>query len=135
MTSIGLLILRAGIGGLMISAHGWPKLQKLLSGGPIQFPNPIGLGSELSFILVVFAEFFCSILLILGALTRLSLIPLIKTMAVAIFIVKSGKPLDVIELPLLFLIVYISLFLTGPGKYTINIPLLKKSKFLDWITR
>lgn len=135
MTNMGLLVLRVSIGMLMIIGHGWPKLNKLLSREAIQFPDPIGIGSELSFILVVFAEFFCSILLILGTLTRAGLIPLIKTMVVAIFIVKAGKPLDVIELPVLFLIIYVSLFLSGPGKYALSVPLTKKSKFLDWITR
>lgn len=135
MDGIGLLILRVSVGGLMIAGHGWGKLQKLISGDPVQFPDPIGIGSEVSFILVVFAEFFCSILLMLGTLSRLSLIPLITTMSVAVFIVKSGKPLDVFELPLLFLIVYVSLFLTGPGAYALRVPFSKKAKWIRWITR
>lgn len=129
----GLLILRVSVGLIMIFAHGLPKFNKLTSGEPIQFPDPIGIGSETSFILVIFAELFCSILLILGVSTRLTLIPLITTMLVAVFIVKAGKPLDVIELPLLFLVTYIALFLTGPGKFSLKIPIPKKNKWIDYL--
>ena len=133
MLHIGLLILRVSVGVLMLVAHGWPKLGKLLSGDPIQFPDPIGLGTEISFYLVVFAEVVCSILLISGALTRLSLIPLITTMLVAVFVVKSGKPLDVIELPLLFLVVYVGLFFTGPGNIAAKIPSSTNNKWMKFI--
>ncbi len=133
--NLGLLILRLGAGGLMLAAHGWPKLQKLLSGNPIQFPDPIGLGTELSFMLVVFAEFLCAILLIAGTLSRLSLIPLITTMLVAVFIVKSGKPLDAIELPLLFLSAFVALFFTGPGRFALQVPTIQNNNGFNWITR
>ena len=58
MSNLGLLFLRVSIGLLMLVGHGWPKLKKLTSGEPIQFPDPIGIGSEVGFVLVVFAEFF-----------------------------------------------------------------------------
>ena len=119
----------------MLTAHGWAKLQKLLSGDPIQFPDPTGLGTEISFVLVVFAEVVCAILLIAGTLTRLSLVPLITTMLVAVFIVKSGKPLDVIELPLLFLAAYVALFFTGPGRFALQVPAIKTNERLNWILR
>ena len=43
--SIGLLILRIGIGGYLIT-HGWGKLQMLLAGGADKFGDPIGLGAH-----------------------------------------------------------------------------------------
>ena len=52
MNSIGLLILRLGMGGYMAS-HGWGKLQMVLARNFDQFGDPIGLGSGLSLVLVV----------------------------------------------------------------------------------
>jgi len=66
-----ILIVRLSVAALMIT-HGLPKLSKLLAGGEIQFADPFGLGPALSLVLVVFAEFFCSILIGIGLGTRLA---------------------------------------------------------------
>ena len=50
----------------MLYSHGWRKLLKFFGDDPITFADPIGLGAITSLILTVFAEFFCSILLMLG---------------------------------------------------------------------
>ena len=42
---LGLLILRVAGSGLLLSAHGIPKLMKYFGEDPIQFGNPIGIGS------------------------------------------------------------------------------------------
>lgn len=118
LVSWALLLLRLFAGLLMVS-HGLEKLQNFdtYSQG---FPDPIGLGSELSLMLVIAAELFASIFVIIGFLTRLSLIPLIFSMSVALFVVHSGDPLHVKELAILYLLIYIVLFLTGPGKMSID---------------
>ena len=79
------LFIRIAIAVFMIQ-HGLPKLSKLLAGGEIRFGDPIGLGPTFSLILVVFAEFFCSILLGIGLGTRLATLPLMVTMFVAAFV-------------------------------------------------
>ncbi|WP_256012872.1 DoxX family protein [Desertivirga xinjiangensis] len=115
---LGLLIIRLFTGGLMLT-HGFPKLQKLVAGN-LQFGDPLGVGQEISLVLAVFAEFVCSILVILGLFTRVAVIPLIITMAVAFFIVHSADPLQVKELSLVYLAVFAGLFFTGSGKYSID---------------
>jgi len=120
---LALLILRLGTGCFMIT-HGWPKVinfNKRLS----TFSDPIGLGSEVSLTLIVFAEFFCSLLLILGLYTRLALIPLIFAMCVVAFIVHGDDPFGSKEKALLFLAAYMALFFTGPGKFSIDGRLIK----------
>ncbi len=114
-----LLLLRITSGGLMLT-HGIPKWNKLFGDEPISFANPIGLGETWSLILVTFAEVICSILILIGLSTRLALVFLIITMAVAAFITHAGDPLNEIELPLFYLMVYISLLISGPGKYSID---------------
>ncbi|WP_373513707.1 DoxX family protein [Persicitalea sp.] len=117
--NLGVLFLRIGIGLIMIAGHGYQKLQKYL-GSDLAFGDPIGLGEETSLLLAIFAEFICSLLLIFGFLTRAVLIPLIFTMLVALFVVHGNAALGKQELPLLYALSYLTLFLTGPGKYSLD---------------
>ncbi|HYQ58722.1 MAG TPA: DoxX family protein [Draconibacterium sp.] len=116
--NLSLLILRLSVGGFMLT-HGLPKLQLLLS-GEFQFSDPIGLGPEVSLVLVVFAEFLCSIFVMLGLGTRLAVIPLIINMVVAAFIVHSADPFGRKELAFFFLVSYLVLLLTGSGKFSVD---------------
>ena len=115
---LGLLFLRLNIGLSMLMAHGFPKYQKYAKLSAI-FPDPFGLGSALSLSLVIFAELFCSLLLILGVWTRFTLIPLIITMGTAFFIIHADDPFKKKELAFIYLIAYITLFLLGSGKYAL----------------
>lgn len=118
-TDLGLLFLRITAGGFMAYSHGWSKFQKALS-GDMSFGDPIGVGEEVSLILTVFAEFFCGILVAAGLFTRAALVPLIITMLVAVFIVHADDPFSKQEFGLLYLIPYVTLFLSGPGKYSLD---------------
>lgn len=66
-----LLILRLSVGVFMLS-HGWGKFLMLIGDDPIQFADPLGVGITASLALTVFAEVFCSVLLIFGLATRLA---------------------------------------------------------------
>jgi putative oxidoreductase len=115
---LALLILRVCTGAFMLT-HGWPKLANY-SERLEKFRDPIGLGSEVSLTLIVFAEFFCSIFVILGFYTRIALIPLIIGMSVIAFVVHGNDPFGDKEKALLFLSIFVVLFLTGPGKISFD---------------
>ena len=117
--NLSLLLLRCAFGLLLLLNHGIPKLQKF---GKLQasFFDPFGIGSKWALILVIFAEVFCSILLILGLFTRLAVIPLIITMCVVIFMAMKGEPLAKVELPILLLCGYIAFLFIGPGRLSID---------------
>ncbi|KIA98252.1 MULTISPECIES: DoxX family protein [unclassified Flavobacterium] len=123
-----ILIIRLSIATLMIF-HGLPKLNTLLAGGEIQFPDPLGVGSTFSLGLAVFAEVVCSFLIAIGLATRLASIPLIITMLVAVFVVHGADPIDVKEMAILYLLFYLLLFVTGSGKFSIDNFISKKSRF------
>jgi len=118
-TSIALLIMRLGIGALMLT-HGWPKLMRLIEGGEIVFRDPLGIGVVTSLIFATLAEFFGSILIMLGVATRMASLALIFTMAVAVFIVHADDPFTRKELGLLYMLVYIILLIMGSGKYSLD---------------
>ena len=50
MNQISLLVLRLYFGGMMLFAHGWPKLMSFSQKAAV-FPDPLGVGSELSLVL------------------------------------------------------------------------------------
>ena len=103
-TDIALIIARISIAALMLT-HGIPKLVMLFSGAPVQFPQVLGMSAEFSLALAVFAEVFCSILLLAGFATRLAVIPLAITMLVAVFLIHAADPLSVKEPALHYLLV------------------------------
>ena len=117
--SLATLILRLGLGIVMLGAHGYDKLQHFAkyAGG---FSDPFHLGSRLSLSLDIFAEFFCSCLLILGLFTRLACIPLIIAMSVALFYAHNGDLFGMGERAALFLTGYFVLLLVGPGKVSVD---------------
>jgi putative oxidoreductase len=114
-----LLIVRISIASLML-VHGIPKLINLVSGDPIIFPDVLGMGPELSLTLAVFAEVFCSILILVGFGTRLAAIPLSITMLVAALLIHSSDPFSVKELSLHYLLVYVVLLIMGSGRFSID---------------
>jgi putative oxidoreductase len=122
--NLWLLILRIGASILMLT-HGFPKLMKVIEGN-MQFGDPLGLGATTSLILATFAEAFCSIFIMLGLATRLATIPLIITMATAAFIVHANDPFSRQEMPLLYLLIYITLLVTGAGKYSVDHAISKR---------
>lgn len=126
-----LLIVRVFIGFAMLS-HGFPKLQMLLDGGDIKFYDFLGIGPKISLILTVFAEFVCSIILILGLFTRVALGFLIFTMITAGFFVHGADPFEKREMSLIYLSVYLLLMAFGPGKISVDYMIEKRKRASDW---
>lgn len=126
LNDIALLILRLVFGGLMIINHGWPKLLRLLGDEPIKFADPLGLGKMPSLVLATGAELLAAAFLMIGLFTRISLVPLMFTMIIAAFVVHAGDPFKEIEMALLYLFAYLSIFIAGPGWYSIDARWLNK---------
>lgn len=118
LQSVGLLILRIGFGGVMLVAHGLPKLQNFGEIAP-RF-DPIGLGGTVSLSLAIFAELICAGLLVIGLGTRLAAIPLIVTMLVAAFVAHAEDPWQKKELAVMYLTAYTALLAAGGGMFSLD---------------
>lgn len=126
-TDAGLFILRMFLGGAMFFGHGVGKWQRLFSDAEIQFSDPFGIGAVPSLIMAVFAEVICSLLVMFGLLTRWALVPLVITMLVAIFYEHISDDFRIMEKAILYGAGFVTLFFTGPGRYSLDY-LLKKNK-------
>ena len=104
--------------GILFFIHGVDKMMNfsILSD---TYPSVFGLGSYMTLMLAIFTEFCCSLFLIFGLMIRVILIPMIISMAVAFFdvhdaIISEG------ELALIYFIMFIILYITGPGRYSVD---------------
>ena len=113
-----LLLFRLTVGLLMMH-HGYEKLINF-GAQHAKFMSFLGMGSTFSYAMVIFAEFFCALFIVIGLFTRLSAIPLIITMAVALFKTHNGDVFGEGEHATLFLVSYVVLLLIGPGKISVD---------------
>ncbi len=117
-TSLLLLVVRI-LFGILLMSHGfqkWSNFEELSTA----FPDPIGLGSSVSLGLAIFGELVCSLGFIFGVLYRLAMIPMIFTMLVAFFVIHANDAFAVKELAFIYLVVFILMYIAGPGKYSID---------------
>lgn len=116
--NLGMLVLRAGI-GVLLAAHGFDKLTHFNTIQP-RFINFMGLGQTVSLSLAIFAEFFCSIFLILGLFTRLACIPILTVMSVILLKVTHGDVFGHGETASLYFVATVAVLFCGPGKISLD---------------
>ena len=119
-TKVSLFLLAARIiFGILLMNHGiqkWSNFQELSTA----FPDPIGLGSSIALGLAIFGELVCSMGFIVGFLYRLAMIPMIFTMVVAFFVIHANDVFAVKELAFIYLVVFVLMYIAGPGKFSID---------------
>lgn len=116
--SILSFVLRLVVGGSMLT-HGIAKLQAF-DALSTTFPDPLGVGSMLSLLLALGAEVGCSVLIILGLFTRLATLPAMFTMGMAFLVIHSGDPFAIKELALMYFMLYLTIFVLGSGRYSLD---------------
>lgn len=116
--NIGTFFLRVAAGVLMIPS-GYGKLMDF-SNMEKNMINWMGLGPTVSLSLLIFAEFFCAFLVIIGLFTRLATIPLIIAMTVALQVGHKWLVFSEGQVPAFFIIAFTTILILGPGKYSVD---------------
>ena len=128
-TDLAALLLRLLLGGLFVR-YGYMKASAYNEILPM-FQDVIGIGARLSFNLVIFAELICGFLVLIGLLTRFTIIPIFITMAIAFFVAHKNDPFDMKAIVLVYLIMAIIVFIMGGGKYSIDALLFKRQNSIS----
>ncbi len=124
LPSVGLLLFRVVFGGFMLFGHGWSKLTSF-GEAAANFPDPLGIGNEASMVSAILCEVACAALVMLGLATRIAVLPLVFTMAVATLMIHGGDPLFMgdgaaKEPALIYLTAFALLFFTGAGIFSLD---------------
>ena len=123
----GKLLIRLLFGLSLAINHGYPTFSGIFSGeGSGRYPDPLGLGAELSRVLMGTSEFVFALMVAIGLFTRIAVLPVIFGFSVAFFIFHSGDPFGEKEMAYLYLSAFLSIFILGPGKYSFDHLLFKK---------
>ena len=126
-TDLTSLVLRLGLGLMMIFGHGLGKLQTLIS-GEVEFVSLFSLPPEVNLTLAMLAEFLASIFVVVGFKTRWASIPVIITMFIAAFVVHAQDAFFMMkaagdgskEFAMLYLVGFLAIALIGSGKYSLD---------------
>lgn len=132
-SDFGVLLMRLSIGIIFMFVHGlgkltggrelWKRLGNAMSNFGINFLH------EFWGFMAMFSEFFVPIFLILGFLYRPALFLIIFTMIVAAsnHLFKLD-PWGKVAYPLVMVFVFTSMFIMGPGKYSIDYYIKQRKK-------
>lgn len=118
LPNLALAILRIGASAMLLT-HGIPKIERLFA-DTITFPDPLGIGASTSLTLAIIGEVIAPIFILVGFRTKFAAILSMITMLVAVLIHHSGDPFADKEKALLFALIFLVVFLAGPGKYSID---------------
>ncbi|WP_298120567.1 DoxX family protein [Flavobacterium sp.] len=132
---LGLLLIRLII-GLLMGFIGYEKLihfnELVVDEFWAKNVSFLGMNGAIPLALTVFAEFFCSVLLIVGLFTRVSSFFLLFCMGYIFTVIFPGAVLDKGEhgyefnTAFIYFMIYLGLFFTGPGKYSLDAKFFKK---------
>ena len=127
--SLGILLIRIII-GIVMAFYGYEKLLNFETMAASDFwakeVSFLGMTGKFPLALTIFAEFFCSLLLILGLFTRLALVPLLICMGYIIIsvakfsVIYSGDNGMEVNTAFMYFIIYVAIYLIGPGNYSLD---------------
>jgi len=122
---MALLFFRVVVSGALMT-HGYAKFLRILEGN-IWGRTHLFFSEEISMSLVAFTEFICPIFVAIGLGTRFFTIPIMYMFLIVVFDVHWDDPFSKMEKGLLFLASYVAIFLLGPGKFSVDNQISKKS--------
>ena len=120
-TNLALLVLRVWFAVPLLTLHGWGKVAGFAERSQ-RFADPFGIGSPTSLSLVVFAEVFCAVLLVVGLCTRFAALVCAIAMATAFTFAHGSRFTGQGngELAFMFLGAFVTLLIAGGGRFSLD---------------
>ena len=123
-TDLATLLLRLIFGGMFVY-YGYMKAANYEAFASM-FQDIIGIGAKLSFNLVIFAELVCGFFILIGLLTRFSVIPVFITMIIAFFVAHANDGFNDKAIAFVYMLLCIVIFILGSGRYSADAVLFGK---------
>lgn len=103
----------------LFRVHGMKKFRG--DGGKAEMvPNPLGLPQGINNLFATLSDTVVPVLVILGAVTRLAVLPTIAVTAVGYFVVHKNDSLEIRDVPYVYTICFLLLLATGPGTFSLD---------------
>lgn len=120
--SIGILVIRVLVCGMLFRCHGWEKLvgYNLMVHG---FHNPLHLGSHISLAYAMLADGICSVLIALGLFTRPAALIVVVNFLVIFALIHPGS-----ELVWNYGAVFLGILISGPGRFSLDARFFRTAK-------
>ena len=119
-----LLIFRILLCYEMFRVHGLKKMAK--AGGAAEVvPNPLNLPPKLNGLIADFSDLIAPVLVGLGFLTRLSVLPILAVTLTGYFVVHRKDVLSVRDIPYMYSLSYLFIFLVGAGEFSADFYIYK----------
>ena len=117
--NIAALGLRVAFGLLLLIVHGLDKITHF-SKYEYSFYNFLHIGHRWSLVLCIFAEVFCSALVVLGLFTRFAALVLCINFAVVLLLVIKGQSLEAQAAAIMYFTAFFALLLTGQARFSVD---------------
>lgn len=134
-SDLGILVLRVVVGATLCLKHGVEKafdFHTMATNTTLPFPNLFHLGVVPTLAIALISDFICSLLIVVGLGTRFATVIAFANIAVAWAFVHHfsffGPRADHGEIIVLFLGAMIAIFLTGPGRYSLDYAFFTKKQ-------
>ena len=103
----------------LFRVHGMKKF-RVQNGEKEHVPNPLGLPDKLNALVATFSDTVVPFLVAIGFGTRLFLLPTIGVTAIGYFVVHRKDAIEVRDVPYMYTLSMLFLWVIGPGSYSID---------------
>lgn len=117
-TDTALLFNRVLVSASLLFVHGLDKLKHRAGGN--EFPDPFHWGPEVTFYFAFFATVFCPLLIMIGVFTRVATALALSVTLTGLLFVHAHASLMVKDTPYIYSVALATIFLLGPGKYSLD---------------
>ena len=125
--NFSMLLFRVAASLEMIFVHGFKKLG-IGTAEAEKVPNPLHLPEAFNDAFAVSANIVFPLLVLIGLCTRLATLPTLAVTLTGYFILHWNDAALIKDTPFIYSIIFLLIFLLGPGKYSVDNYLYNKSR-------